>query len=80
VTVHRDADKFIAGIAEPERKKLARELINDLPNYPEVLDRWDVEKVGGTDNTYRVRIGRYRIVFVVDKKTRRIEVPEAFIK
>jgi len=80
VTVHKAAERFIAAIREPERKKLAHGLVNDLPNYPEVLDRWDIEKVRGAENMYRVRIGRYRIVFVVDKKTRNIEVPDAFIK
>jgi mRNA-degrading endonuclease RelE of RelBE toxin-antitoxin system len=80
VTVHRDVNSFIAGIAEPERKKLAQELLNDLPDYPDVLHRWDMEKVRGTNNQYRVRIGRYRIGFIVDKKNRAIEVPEAFLK
>jgi mRNA-degrading endonuclease RelE of RelBE toxin-antitoxin system len=80
VSVHKAAERFIAAIGEPERKKLAQGLVNDLPNYPEVLDRWDIEKIRGTENMYRVRIGRYRIVFVVDKKTRNIEVPDAFMK
>ncbi|MGA8856213.1 MAG: hypothetical protein WB643_03495 [Candidatus Bathyarchaeia archaeon] len=80
VKVHPDADKFIAGITEPERKKLAQELVNDLQNYPDVLDHWDIEKIRNRENTYRARIGRYRIVFVVDKKTRQIDVPEAFMK
>lgn len=54
VTVHRDTDRFIVGIVEPERNKLAQELINDLPNYPDVLHRWDVEKFGAqTTSTER---------------------------
>jgi len=39
VAVHRNVDRFVADIVEPERKKLAQDLLNDLPNYPEVLDR-----------------------------------------
>jgi mRNA-degrading endonuclease RelE of RelBE toxin-antitoxin system len=59
---------------------LALDLLDDLPNYPDVLDRWDIEKVNGRDNTYRARIGRYRIAFIVDKKSRQIDVPDATIK
>ncbi|MGA3297335.1 MAG: hypothetical protein ABSD41_07775 [Candidatus Bathyarchaeia archaeon] len=55
-------------------------LINDLTNYPSVLDRWDIEKVRGREGSYRVRIGRYRIAFVVNKKERAIAVPDATIK
>jgi mRNA-degrading endonuclease RelE of RelBE toxin-antitoxin system len=80
VRVHPKVDNFISSISELKRRNLARDLLDDLPNYPDVLDRWDIEKVKGRDNTYRARIGRYRIAFIVDKKSRQIDVPDATIK
>ena len=81
VRVHRKVSDFIENeIREPERQKEVRRLINDLPDYPSVLERWDIEKVKGRENTYRVRIGRYRIAFIVDKANRQINVPQAVTK
>jgi mRNA interferase RelE/StbE len=80
VNVHPTVDAFIEKIPEQSHKKSAQDLLNDLPSYPDVLKRWDVEKVKGRENTYRVRIGRYRIAFVVDKKERQIDVPDATMK
>jgi mRNA interferase RelE/StbE len=80
VNVHRDVNDFTSRIQEPKRKKLAQEFLNDLENYPETLDHWDIEKIKGRENTYRVRIGRYRIAFVVNKNTRQIDVPNAIVK
>ena len=85
VSIHRDADRYISGISEPERKRQVQQLLDELPDYPVVLEHWDVEKVRAVANleadaVYRVRIGRHRIVFTVDKKNRKIDVPEAFLK
>ena len=33
-----------------------------------------VKQLKGKDGWYRVRIGRYRIVFVVDPRTKRVEI------
>jgi mRNA-degrading endonuclease RelE of RelBE toxin-antitoxin system len=49
-------------------------------DYPSVLDRWDIEKIKGRKNTYRVRIGRYRFAVVVNKEAREIEVAYADAK
>jgi mRNA interferase RelE/StbE len=80
VSVHRNVNDFISTIPEPNRKNLAQEFINDLQNYPETLSRWDIEKVKGRENAYRLRIGRYRIAFVVNKENREIDVTNAIVK
>ncbi len=81
VKVRKKVNRFIdEEIREPQRKAEARQAINDLQNYPSVLGRWDIEKVKGRENTYRVRIGRYRIGFVVDKAMKEIEVADAVTK
>ena len=81
VTVHRKVEKFIQNeIREPPRKEEARLFINDLPNYPFLQERWDVDKIEGRESMYRVRIGRYRIYYLVDSVTREIKVIEAKLK
>jgi mRNA-degrading endonuclease RelE of RelBE toxin-antitoxin system len=75
VTVHPKVEKFIKyEIQESARRETARLFINDLPNYPFLKEEWDLDKIGGMDDTYRVRIGRYRIYYVVDSANRRIKV------
>ncbi|MGA2462715.1 MAG: hypothetical protein ABSF82_14960 [Candidatus Bathyarchaeia archaeon] len=80
VTVHPKVDEFITNIPESHRRDDARQFINDLPDYPSVLSRWDIEKVKGRESTYRLRLGRYRIAFVIDKARRTINVPDAVTK
>lgn len=80
VTVHPKVDEFITNIPEPHRREDVRRFINDLTDYPSVLSRWDIEKVKGRENTYRLKVGSYRIAFVVDKARRTINVPDAVTK
>ena len=42
VRVHRKVSGFIIAIPEPERRKRAQDFINDLENFPDMLDRWDI--------------------------------------
>ncbi len=78
VTVYRKAEKFIDSIPESGRKQEVIRAVNDLANFP-FLD-WDLEKLGGRDDAWRIRIGRYRIGFVVDKAKREISVYETTMK
>lgn len=78
VIVYRKAEKFIDSIPEPNRRRDAILAVNELPNFP-FID-WDMEKLSGRDDAWRIRIGRYRIGFVVDKVQREISVYEAIIK
>jgi mRNA-degrading endonuclease RelE of RelBE toxin-antitoxin system len=80
VRIRVQVEKFIDGIAEPNRKQDATNLIADLVDYPDVLGRWDIEKIHGREDSYRVRLGRYRIFFVVNKAVRLIEVAYADFK
>jgi mRNA interferase RelE/StbE len=50
------------------------EALNTLTKYPLTLRRLDVEKLEGINRTYRLRIGRYRIIFYVDKEEKKIYV------
>ncbi len=80
VTVYSKADKFIGKIPESNRKTEALRLINDLQNFPFIDPAWHIENLGGRDDAWRIRIGRYRIGFVVDKPAKEIIVYQAAIK
>lgn len=81
VIVHPKVQKFIQNdIQEPARKNSARLFINDLPNYPFLKEEWDVDKITGRENTYRVRIGRYRLYYTVNSLGREIKVVKAMLK
>jgi len=51
-----------------------KQSIRKLAEYPLSLKELDVEKLQGVQRTFRVRIGRYRFIFFVDKKERTILV------
>jgi len=73
VVVHRKVDKFLEGLKERVRIRIL-DVIRDLGNYPLVLKRYDIKKIKGRENAYRVRIGDLRLIFYVDKEPRRIIV------
>jgi mRNA interferase RelE/StbE len=53
------------------------ELISALEEDPSLQSGWDVRRLGGMENLYRVRVGDYRIVYVVDGRRRVISVLRA---
>ncbi len=40
----------------------------------------DIDKIKGTENGYRLRVGRWRILFALFSKEKRIEVVDIFLK
>jgi len=73
VLVHRKVDKFLEGLKERNRMRILK-VIRDLGDYPFVLKRYDIKKIKGRGNTYRLRIGDLRLIFHADKEHRRIVV------
>lgn len=45
-----------------------------LKNYPVPIKEYDIKKISGEDDTYRLRISRYRIIYDVDWDNRVITV------
>jgi mRNA-degrading endonuclease RelE of RelBE toxin-antitoxin system len=66
--------KLLALLGEEALKERIKEIIKKLVDYPLSLRELDVEKLEGAERTFRVRIGRYRLIFHVDKKERTIFV------
>ena len=77
VIAHRKVHKFIRRLKDEKLKNTIKDAIAKLEDYPLVLREIDVEKVKGLEKTFRIRIGRYRIIFFVDKTERTIYVTHA---
>jgi len=61
-------------------KNQIRGAITKLEEYSFSLRKLDVEKVKGLENTFRIRVGIYRIVFYADKTERTIYVTHTEIR
>jgi len=74
VVIHRRVQDFLTELREESIKERVKESIRRLTDYPLSLRELDVEKLQGIERTFRVRVGRYRFIFYVDKKERTIFV------
>lgn len=72
ILAHRRVIKFLQSLQDEKLKNRFKEIFEELQNYPLALRRLDVEKLEGMKRAYRVRVGEYRIIFVVDKKDRTV--------
>ena len=77
VIAHRRVHKFIRKLKNENLKNAIKDTIAKLEDYPLVLRQIDVQKVKGLKQTFRIRIGKYRIIFFVDKTERTIYVTHA---
>jgi len=59
-----------------QRSHLARfsELLDTLKADPTPWKHFDLRKIEGTEDTYRVRIGEYRVVYFIDKANKTIHI------
>jgi len=80
VIVHRRVSKFLTRLADEKARRRLLDVLASLRDYPVVLRSLDVEKIRGAVRTFRVRVGRYRIVFYVNKAERTIYVTHVFMK
>lgn len=74
VIAHRRVSKALSDLGDQALKDRVRETIGRLVDYPLCLRELDVEKLEGFERTFRIRVGRYRIIFHADKKKRVIFV------
>ena len=69
VLVHRRVDKFLSSLDVKTRARVL-EFLRDIRIYPEALRLYDSAKLSGFEHTFRVRLGKLRIIFHVDKTNR----------
>ena len=74
VLAHRRVIKFLKNLQDERLKARLKEALAELQNYPIALRRLDVEKLEGLKRAYRVRVGEYRIIFLVDKEDETIYI------
>ncbi len=76
IVVNRKVYKFLKDLKDQTLKKAVKEHIAKLEDYPLSLREMDTEKIQGAESTFRLRIGKYRIKFFVDKTERTIYVTD----
>jgi len=72
VVVTKDFKKDLDSIKNPKLRDRIINMLKELENFPQCL--LDIKKVKGEKDVFRIRIGKYRIFFRLDKKERRIIV------
>jgi mRNA interferase RelE/StbE len=76
VVAHRKVYKFLTDCSDPTLKIMFKERIAKLEYYPLSLREMDAEVIRGVKNTFRLRVGGYRIIFFVDKPAATIYVTD----
>lgn len=62
--------KFIEGLDESHKERIKEKLLSLSENpFP-----GDVKKVKGKENVYRLRIGEYRVLYILNRKEKEIYV------
>jgi mRNA-degrading endonuclease RelE of RelBE toxin-antitoxin system len=70
---HRKANKFLESLDEQVKCKLLEDIVC-LANFPELDRPLDIAKMEGQKGFYRLRPGKLRTIFTVDKVTKTIFV------
>jgi mRNA interferase RelE/StbE len=67
VVAHRRVQRFLNGLDDERQRRALVEAMERLEEYPVSLREMDVAAIKGGDRAFRIRVGRYRIIFAVDK-------------
>lgn len=73
VIVSSRADKFISELNEKLKHKIIEE-ISDLENFPFFTKPHNIAKLKGRKGYYRIRVGKLRTIFKVNKDQRTIYI------
>jgi mRNA-degrading endonuclease RelE of RelBE toxin-antitoxin system len=74
IIAHRRVHKFLSSLKDENLKRTITDCISKLDGYPLILREMDVEKIKGMEKTFRIRVGKHRIIFYVDETDRTIYV------
>ncbi len=70
IILSRSASKFLE--KHKERKRLIKDILEELKNFP--MCSLEIKKLEGFKDIFRVKKGRIRIIFKLDKEKKRITV------
>ncbi|MEA1993500.1 MAG: type II toxin-antitoxin system RelE/ParE family toxin [Euryarchaeota archaeon] len=73
VLLHKNVAKGLKKLDTGHLKKTAR-VIELLEKDPYPWKRCDLKKIKGAEDTYRIRIGMYRVVYYIEKERKRIHI------
>jgi mRNA interferase RelE/StbE len=71
VLLHRKANEFLRVLGFEDRQRIVGKL-KELEDFPTV--RLDIVKIAGEANTFRLRVGNYRVLFKVYEQEKIIVV------
>lgn len=71
IIVSNAARKGAKKLPEDMREKVAQ-LLYVLEDEPVPVDKYDIKKMKGISNTYRIRMGDWRIIYRIEFSIRRI--------
>ena len=67
VLIHRNVLKRLRNAPENVREKFG-ELVEELKFNPVPSEKLDVKKLKGMENTFRVRLGEYRVIYELHRR------------
>ncbi len=73
VLVHKKVAKNLKDLPEIHTNKFVG-LIDVLTSNPFPWKQFDLKKIEGSEDTYRIRFGKYRVIYYVDKRQKKIHV------
>jgi mRNA interferase RelE/StbE len=73
IVIQKKAVRVLQSLPRTHLRKLS-ELLETLKVDPIPWKSFDVRKIEGIEDTYRVRIGDYRAVYFIDKAGRTIHI------
>jgi mRNA interferase RelE/StbE len=73
IVVHKGVAKKLGNVAKAHVSKFAL-LLETLKTNPLPWRDFDLKRIEGTENTYRIRIGDYRIVYFIEKEKETIHI------
>lgn len=73
VIIHKKVEKTLESLT-PKHLEQFIKLIDNLEINPFPWKNFDLTKIEGAEDTYRIRFGTYRVVYYVDKEQKTIHV------
>jgi len=73
VVIHRRVAKELKTLQKAHLRKFS-EFVETLKTNPVPWRDFDIRKIEGSEDTYRVRIGDYRVIYYIDKSSKTIHI------